>query len=1443
MPHEPLSARKGAARMPVTTGAERPPELLAEAGALAISAPATLLLEVDLRAQAVVNLDFRDHAQERIPLHLSLRRDAGRVVANRWCASGWRREVSFPAPLRRAAHMLQLDFRRSLGRGICVALSLDGSRLGSLDALPRRDPAGRFGLRRGFPGLGDIGAITWPEGLCALRVVPGSGAGGAHLNARLELVLENPGMEAVFDPGNDMTARPFIPLQSGTGGCSAALVPGRVWQGREGSQVMLLARDRTGHVIARHKLTKAHILGLLVQPAVLWQIRHDTLARLQMLEHVHFAGLWSDLPSEALEVLAAEAQRHPAAGFAPPPEIAMPVLAPLRHSPAAAACDAFHRSRVLPRPRDPVEQLRFLVQSEKLDPGQIRQLGLLLSEWFCVNGDPYALARSLRDLGVQDWADIQDAWGRIAALPLLWAAGDWQTCLQTLKSARNQRPAWVVTPALAWLASALARDMPDLAGNRPDLAQRAAISLALLELIAALAPAHMSQMGCQRLISGVLDLLAAACALPDWCQPRFTDLALQAYGLNMDFWRRDPARMPAALLPWRSAFAKLHAAAMEGDWLALGRRARPFLTRPIAGGDMLRRLALSPEAWGRNSVGLPEMRALTGIATPQQAGEAALRWLAFPRSAVAKAALPLDTSSAVHRAACSAMPVATPDVERPPMSRAQRALGKQVQSVLKPLREGAPLARAQLLAAVSAARGLIRPEAGFLGVAALLALAEALARRGYPKAARSCVGFVTEATERFPPESMLACPAVPLALARFDAASPDPALRAELRAHLPYDAQMRPGLAENPQAAALRAASSPFADTVVMLISCHANLASRVPEIRAAWGERLAEWGIPLIVVTGRAPGQKPGAGPRFDGQYLQLDAPDDYEGLPQKILALAEWALAQTGFSRIYKIDDDCFLDVDAFFSDPAYLTRPYYGRPLHRAPGEMDRAWHMGRAQTARGRHELDKSPEPSRYADGGSGYVLNRQALAALCAAQATPQGRALEQLSFMEDKLVGDLLARSGIEVAGPNYDIAIFRDTARGLAALPRYHSGFLPFAGSPVKLAHLDSGAAPRKARDALASPWPMPMTIWPCHRPAGLGWAQHGLSLVSPPERLEQAKAAELVVISVMRNERALLDHFLTHYRQLGVGAFLIVDNGSDDGTLEHLVAEPDVSVFTTDTPYRQSAYGVMWQEALMAQFRLGRWSLLADADELAFWTLPDAAGAVRADLPQLLRGADFRTCEAVRLLMFDLYPKGPLSGARFALSPFLEASHVDHEPFREDWQGLGPWSNGKTLTSALRHRLMAEAGLPARANLFVAQKHALLRYHPFMQLSTGLHYIAGARVAARDLAFGHFKYHAGFHAKARREAARGQHFNNAEEYRSYLTLQAEGRELLYRPGVSVPLAACPHLRRICGLPETPDFAALRAAIPPVVVRRVPRRRFPVRGAPPAPRAEIRAS
>jgi hypothetical protein len=587
-----------------------------------------------------------------------------------------------------------------------------------------------------------------------------------------------------------------------------------------------------------------------------------------------------------------------------------------------------------------------------------------------------------------------------------------------------------------------------------------------------------------------------------------------------------------------------------------------------------------------------------------------------------------------------------------------------------------------------------------------------------------------------------------------------------------------PGAGPLPPPCAATGPAHPLYDAIVVILTCRPYLDTRVPALRDGWLRLLRDLGIPHVFVTGNGDGM-------IEGDILSVDAPDSYEGLPQKTLAAIRWMHDHTDFAHMVKIDDDCFLNAPAFFGSLNYRRFDYYGRRLTLAPGQMDRAWHQAKSTSPAARASFDKSPEPSTYADGGAGYTLSRHAMGALLGAAARPEGQRLVQQSFMEDKLVGDLLAQAGIGVADEGYHTTIRRRAHRDALPVSAWQNGFLSSRDMPVQMVHLDRAADQRLAMDRLAAPGLWPRKIWPGFEQARLGAHSNALDLVSAPESAEAARAADVAVVAVMRNEMVLLPHFLAHYRALGVARFLVADNGSDDGTLEHLAAQPDVTLFSVDTDYNRSAYGVAWQQAMLAEFRRDKWSVVADADELLVWQHPQ-----RQSLPGLLATPELKCAEAARVFMLDMYPEGPLEEADFARGdPFALAGLADRVPFLRSTPMRGPFSDGETWTSALRHRLIPGS----RPELFVAQKIALLRYHPFMRLSAGLHYVADARLAGRELFFGHFKYNADFRRKAQAEAARGQHWGDAEEYRKYLALVSEGRSVIHDPGVSVPWHAAP--------------------------------------------------
>lgn len=545
-------------------------------------------------------------------------------------------------------------------------------------------------------------------------------------------------------------------------------------------------------------------------------------------------------------------------------------------------------------------------------------------------------------------------------------------------------------------------------------------------------------------------------------------------------------------------------------------------------------------------------------------------------------------------------------------------------------------------------------------------------------------------------------------------------------------------------------------DTLVVIYSCRKYLDSRIKSIRASWVQDLIAREIPYLILVGDGDDC-------INGDVLALDVSDLYEDLPQKTLKLVDWVYTHTDFQYLYKIDDDCYLDVNRFFENLSYRSHHYYGRVIKRAEGSMDRAWHQNKSQSEYARNTLDKSPEPSIYADGGGGYVLSRFAMHALCESAKSDAGQQLVSVSMMEDKLVGDLLALVGISPSDKEYQSYQRRRTFGAAVPVGMWENLFFPSQYTPTVMCHLDTehDQAFVHARRRSAEIWPK--KIWQTSGKVLLEWNDltNQLELISQSERLQDVLAKPLYVVAVMRNEMIMLPHFLNHYRQLGVAGFLIVDNCSDDGTREYLLNQPDVALFSADTEYKHSHYGVAWQQALLGNFCVGKWVLLADADELLVYPEYEKKSLVDFLVEVEAEGAD-----AVRIGMVDMYPFGDLAEADFTKEqPFTAAPWYDSEPLSPWRLGSGYYSNAVNYVSALRHRV----DTLAEPNAFNSVKTAFVRYQPWMRFSKGLHDATGMKLAQQWAWFAHFKYHAGFKAKVDAEVLRGQHFDGAKEYQRY--------------------------------------------------------------------------
>jgi hypothetical protein len=139
--------------------------------------------------------------------------------------------------------------------------------------------------------------------------------------------------------------------------------------------------------------------------------------------------------------------------------------------------------------------------------------------------------------------------------------------------------------------------------------------------------------------------------------------------------------------------------------------------------------------------------------------------------------------------------------------------------------------------------------------------------------------------------------------------------------------------------------------------------------------------------------------------------------------------------------------------------------------------------------------------------------------------------------------------------------------------------------------------------------------------------------------DRSAAIKPHDLLVFVVLRNESARLPFFFEYYRALGVAHFLVVDNGSSDGSDSYLAAQQDVSLWQTEAGYRDARFGLDWSTWLQIRYGHDHWCLTVEADELLVYD-----GIDQHDLPALTRHLEAHDIQGFGAMMLDLYPQGPL-------------------------------------------------------------------------------------------------------------------------------------------------------------------------------------------------------
>jgi hypothetical protein len=253
-----------------------------------------------------------------------------------------------------------------------------------------------------------------------------------------------------------------------------------------------------------------------------------------------------------------------------------------------------------------------------------------------------------------------------------------------------------------------------------------------------------------------------------------------------------------------------------------------------------------------------------------------------------------------------------------------------------------------------------------------------------------------------------------------------------------------------------------------------------------------------------------------------------------------------------------------------------------------------------------------------------------------------------------------------------------------------------------------------------------------------------------------------EIRAFMVVRNEALRLPFMLRHYFKRGVDRIFVLDNDSTDDTQSIALSFDNTHLFHTKDIF---AHKGAWVDLLLRRYGGGCWCLVLDADEMIVY--PDFE---IISLRELCHFLDRRSFDALDCVLLDMYPDRPLTEVKYTreADPLLIASWFDKASYTEFDAGPSDWHASNILHQGPSRLLggMRERVFGVQA---CVSKLPLVKFRNSIALSLGAHLIQGARVADLRGALLHFKFLDDFAANVRREIAREQYWNKAQEYKGY--------------------------------------------------------------------------
>jgi len=192
-------------------------------------------------------------------------------------------------------------------------------------------------------------------------------------------------------------------------------------------------------------------------------------------------------------------------------------------------------------------------------------------------------------------------------------------------------------------------------------------------------------------------------------------------------------------------------------------------------------------------------------------------------------------------------------------------------------------------------------------------------------------------------------------------------------------------------------------------------------------------------------------------------------------------------------------------------------------------------------------------------------------------------------------------------------------------------------------------------------------------------------------------------IFICAAKNELTKIKLQVEYHRKIGVRHFAYVDNMSEDGSIEWLMEQPDVSLFSVDESYNSNSRNA-WRRQITDYFGYNKWYLILDADELFIYP-----GIEKIDINQYINFLEKKKINSAFSPMIDMYSKNKLFEGNDRQSGILsEYCFFDTDTYKNEKELIR-----QCVTGGPRMRLFGESNTNSKYALIKLSEEMLVGTH----------------------------------------------------------------------------------------------------------------------------------